>query len=382
MPLATADAAGGFPRARVPALDGVRAIAILMVVACHVQVFLRPLSGPLAYFCSEVAWCGVYLFFVLSGYLIGTLALSEVDATGSLRIRAFWARRALRTWPLYVAALIANVVWAAPDATPAPGLWSYLTFTQGFFTMNYFIESWTLSVEELFYFVLPVFVLIVLRLAGRRGMAIGCLLCVAASWLVRRRTGYLVHPATTFDSLMLGVLVAETERSRHVVFDVLRRWAFPTLVAGLAVLVVCFGRGGPAWSRQFQGYVAIGFVLVLVSALNPAALASRLLATRAFTMIAWSSYSTYLTHMFVIRLLVSGGLADAPPSTATAFGVFLLATAACLGCGWLIYEWVEAPGLRIRERLVPRRSWRPNGAALADVASARSVGPEPMASAG
>ncbi|MDT7603885.1 MAG: hypothetical protein QOF61_1882, partial [Acidobacteriota bacterium] len=97
---------------RIPSLDGIRAVAIILVVFCHVQVFIHPLSGAAAYFCKEVGRSGVYLFFVLSGYLIGRLTLSEIAATNELKLSAFWSRRALRTWPLYFLALFANY-WRA-----------------------------------------------------------------------------------------------------------------------------------------------------------------------------------------------------------------------------------------------------------------------------
>jgi peptidoglycan/LPS O-acetylase OafA/YrhL len=55
-----------------------------------------------------MAWSGVYLFFVLSGYLVGRLAISEMETTGRIKILRFWGRRSLRTWPLYFLALFGN----------------------------------------------------------------------------------------------------------------------------------------------------------------------------------------------------------------------------------------------------------------------------------
>lgn len=343
---------------RIPSLDGIRALAIIMVVICHVQVFLKPLSGPIAYFCTEMAWAGVYLFFVLSGYLVGRLALSELAATNDLKISAFWARRSLRTWPLYFLALFANY-WLAPHALPpAPQLWSYLTFTQVFFKMNYFVESWTLAVEEQFYFVLPLFLVAVVRLAGHQRIRLACVLVISLCYIVRAFAGYRLHPATTFDSLFIGVLLAQLEASQDSAFKFLRDRPRSTWLAGTVIFFSLFAFGGPHGSKQFQGYLAIGFGLILISALNPASLISRFLGLRLFKVIAISSYSTYLSHMFVIRWLTSAGLDAREYSSVTAFGVFVLSSVAALAFGWVVYQLIERPGLRLRDALVPRRHQR------------------------
>ena len=339
---------------RIPALDGIRACAIILVVICHVQVFLHPLSGRLANFCTEVAWSGVYLFFVLSGYLIGRLALSEVVSTGDLNVRAFWARRALRTWPIYYLALFANYWFVSHEAAPAPTLWTFLTFTQTFFKMNYFIESWTLSVEELFYLIFPILLFAILRLPGRSRIGILCLLVMAVTFLVRYRTGYWLHPFATFDSLFLGVLIAHLEITRNRFFRILSSVPSLTLMSGILLLILLFTFAGPRSINQFQGVLAIGFGLILIAVLNPFSFFARLLSARVLKVIALSSYSTYLSHMFFIRGLVWAHLDHTEPGTITARVWFFVASIATLGFGWVVYVIIEKPALRLREILVPR----------------------------
>lgn len=349
------------PVQRIPALDGVRAVAILMVVACHVQVFMHPLRGPAAYFCGEIAWSGVYLFFVLSGYLIGRLTLAEIAATGGLKLSAFWSRRALRTWPLYFLALFANY-WRASYVRPrTPSLLSYVTFTQIFFRMNYFIESWSLSIEELFYFMLPIFLIVVVRVAGRRRIGAASILLMSLCYLFRYRTGYVLHPASTFDSLFMGVLVAHLELSQNRGFNYLRRRAYPTLIAGITIISLLFvlARVQQRMIGQFQGFLAIGLGMILIATLNPTPLFSRLLGSKLLRVIALSSYSTYLSHMFVVRRLSVTGLSPAQPSGLRGWGAFVVSSIAALVFGWLIYQLVEKPGLRLREILVPRRRAKP-----------------------
>lgn len=338
----------------IPALDGLRAMAILLVVFCHVQIFMHPLSGRAARFCTDMAWSGVYLFFVLSGYLIGSLILSEVDRTGQLEVKAFWARRALRTWPMYFLALAANYWHVTQSGIPAtPPLWNFLTFTQIFFRNSYFIESWTLSVEEQFYFVLPLFFVVILRVGGRKSVAAACVAVIAASYLVRMRTGYKLHPATTFDALFLGVLIAELQIRRSRIFAFLRRYPDALYGAGTVLLYVLFTRFGVAGLRQFQGFLATAFGLMLIAALNPAGLGSRILALRIWRPIAISSYSTYLAHMFVIRALA--GAVDARNVAAYPWTIFAAAVAVTLAAGWVVYAVIEKPTLRLREAIAPRR---------------------------
>jgi peptidoglycan/LPS O-acetylase OafA/YrhL len=339
---------------RIPSLDGLRAMAILLVVFCHVQVFLHPLSGRAARFCTDMAWSGVYLFFVLSGYLIGSLVSSEIARTGRLDVKAFWVRRALRTWPLYFLALAANYWHMTQSGTPAePPLGAFLTFTQIYFKNSYFIESWSLSIEEQFYLLLPLFFLVVLRFGGRKAVAVACVAVIAASWLVRMRTGYRLHPATTFDGLFLGVLIAELHLTRNRTFEFLRRFPDLLFAAGTLLLYVIFTRYGVGGLRQFQGLLAIAFALMLIAALNPAGLGSRILAAKVWKPIALSSYSTYLSHMFVMRGLAGEMPIAVNDGAGNSWGIFAVAVVVTLAAGWVVYAVIEKPGLRLREVIAP-----------------------------
>src|SRR5437764_9673224 len=123
---------------RIKELDGLRGIAILLVLLCHSTFELHPSSKVLSYLTSagRLTWSGVDLFFVLSGFLIGGILL---DARHSARyFQTFYLRRAYRILPLYGVLVLAQVVtrlsflpgWIAQSATDPVPLWSYLTFTQ------------------------------------------------------------------------------------------------------------------------------------------------------------------------------------------------------------------------------------------------------------
>ena len=215
------------PPSHWPALDGLRGTAILAVLVCHYASLLprTPAVGLL-----EIGWAGVDLFFVLSGFLITGILL---DARGTPNyFRNFYARRALRIFPLYygflvVTLLVSLVVRLAPGAShegirhlwaAQPSLWTY--------TVNYWIPTqtgwnpwsemviplWSLSVEEQFYLVWP---LVVCRLS-ERGLVRLCVGIVAGALLLRLSLTaagvdwswlYFVTPARA-DSLAAGALLA------------------------------------------------------------------------------------------------------------------------------------------------------------------------------
>src|SRR5687768_1805284 len=182
------------PPSHWPALDGLRGTAVIAVLVCHYAVLLprTPAVGLL-----EIGWAGVDLFFVLSGFLITGILL---DARGTPHyLRNFYARRALRIFPLYygflaVTLLVSLAVKLAPGASheglrhlwaAQPSLWTY--------TANYWMPAqtawspwsevviplWSLSVEEQFYLVWP---LVVCRLS-ERGLVRLCVGIVAGALL-------------------------------------------------------------------------------------------------------------------------------------------------------------------------------------------------------
>src|SRR6186713_3114315 len=110
---------------RFPALDAVRATAILLVVLFHINNHLEH-APPALKAVLSTGWNGVYLFFVLSGFLIGDLTFKAIGR--------FWIRRIFRTWPLYFLLLALN---ASRAESISPPIIHYLTFTQNFFPTEF-----------------------------------------------------------------------------------------------------------------------------------------------------------------------------------------------------------------------------------------------------
>ena len=147
---------------RIPSLDGFRAISILLVLFCH----SRLCAGFPAAMTDIAKQCevGVTVFFVISGFLITNLLLSENSETGSINIKAFYIRRALRIIPVYGLYVVFILLWQNIEhfGLTASNYFHVFTFTVNFDRQkDWFLgHFWSLSVEEQFYLFWPAFLII------------------------------------------------------------------------------------------------------------------------------------------------------------------------------------------------------------------------------
>ena len=156
---------------RIPELDGLRGLAILSVLFWHYGHYYAPAPGSIGAWLPpllRLAWSGVDLFFVLSGFLIGGILIANRKASNYWRV--FYVRRACRIFPLYFVVLAAFVL-ATATITPQPSnwllkqeppFWNYPLFLQNLawlarssFGSDFLGPTWSLAVEEQFYLVLP-----------------------------------------------------------------------------------------------------------------------------------------------------------------------------------------------------------------------------------
>jgi len=215
------------PRGRIPALDGLRGIAILLVLLWHAG-FNDPFPGfwSSVFAFGRLTWSGVDLFFVLSGFLIGGILLDARDSTRYFR--TFYVRRAFRILPLYgvITGLYIFRRLLSPSVIVIP-LISYPTFTQNFW-MAYFATwggagmaaTWSLAVEEQFYLTIP---LLVRKLTNARLVWVLAFVVVGAPILRTltlinfehgRFADYVLMPCRA-DALCLGVLAAVLVRHQQ-----------------------------------------------------------------------------------------------------------------------------------------------------------------------
>ena len=168
-----------------PALDGLRAVAVVLVMAdhCNVPVF-------------DQGYFGVDLFFVLSGFLITRLLVNEIDATGRIDLWKFYLRRLLRLAPALLLLLAAYLV-IAPSLWPQVDFMSHLrdAALAGFYLSDYsqafwhnpkvLIHTWSLSVEEHFYLIWPFAILLLARIEPRwRLVGLLVIYLLASAWRI------------------------------------------------------------------------------------------------------------------------------------------------------------------------------------------------------
>ncbi len=310
---------------RIPALDGLRGTAILLVLLWHGLFSFNLRSEQLQRALSRIgglSWSGVDLFFVLSGFLIGGILL---DARSSPRyFQTFYIRRAFRILPVYFALLIAYSVWhvahrSAGEVSPFEiPLAAYFSFLQncwmaylGRFGTVMLMVTWSLAIEEQFYLTIPLLIrrlalpLLTVVLAGIV-VAAPLLRTALLLWSAHGQfADYVLMPCRA-DALSLGVLAAIVVRSRHWESIQRRRaWLWAAAGVSLAPLIylsVCqYQWHSPPMVTVGYSLLALFYALMLLLALASAGFA-RVLAIRPLTALGDLAYGTYLLHLPVIEI--------------------------------------------------------------------------------
>jgi len=368
---------------RIHGLDTLRSLAILGVIVFHIRGYGDP--GILPDWLVPVAqfgWMGVDLFFVLSGYLIGSQLLKPYRDGGRASVWQFYRNRFYRILPAYFTVLaLYLLVPAWREELRLSPLWEFFTFTLNLF-INYpyaaaFSHAWSLCVEEHFYLVLPLIVVVMMRRPSLRKTVsvIACLglfgIAVRAfilfHWLQPMEkagdpTGlfYLTHiyypTYSRLDGLIAGVCLALMKAFRPRWWEALARRGHAATLAGIAFVALAVwlsvdrfasftGRG--AWGTVFAYPVlAMGFALLTASAMSANGLLSRVKMPGA-ELIATLAYSLYLTQKEVIHLTDEWfpGVAN--------YGrwAWLAAYAVCsLAVAGALYLCIERPFLKLRDR--------------------------------
>ncbi len=328
---------------------------------------------------GRYGWMGVDLFFVLSGYLIGSQLLRPYSRGEAPSIPGFYFRRAFRILPAYLAVLL--LYFAVPPFREAPGMapaWQFLTFTENlrvdYLQHKAFSHVWSLCVEEHFYLILPLLVVMMMRRPGKaKPLAlIAAILCTGIGirayvyghnllplkaaedgQFFLRYTEQIYYPTyTRLDGLLAGVTLAVIKTFRRAWWERLMLHSHALLCVGLLTT------GGAMWLfRDRFGYTAavVGFPLLslgLAMIVGSATTANGLLGRfRGFGWLAALAYSLYLTHKEIVHLdfeylpsLTQKGGWLAPVT----YFVTSFAAAAVL------YLCIERPFLNWRERLTAR----------------------------
>ena len=324
---------------RIKELDGLRGIAILLVIIWHYcAIQIEPGSSAvlgLLVRVLSITWSGVDLFFVLSGFLIVGIL---VDAKGSpTYFKTFYIRRICRIFPLYYLMVVlffllprldlfTNDWLFAPELPPL----SYLTLTQNFFMHqtgfgpNWLGVTWSLAIEEQFYLVIPLLV----WWLGRKQLALTFVLLILLAPFLRNHFGNLgayVFPFTRADSILMGGLIALAMRSKTT-WQFVRekshflRWLLALFSAGIVYLMTINAGVGD----KFLHFVLSLFcgTLLVMSLVSKGPFFQSLLNNRILVWFGLRSYGIYLFHQ-PVGSMVHQLINHSPVPTLTSFsGLF------------------------------------------------------------
>ncbi|MBB4634500.1 acyltransferase family protein [Longimicrobium terrae] len=369
----------------VAALDGVRGLAILMVMWLHSSMGARPPGRPeWVQHLFAFGWMGVDLFFVLSGMLITGILLDTRDQRGYFG--SFYARRTLRIFPLYYAALVVMLAvlpwlaggWMHGSAVPDEGnawAWAYLLNVKIALSAGrdvvplYLFPFWSLAVEEQFYLVWPLAVWLLSRraLGWTAGGMIAAALLLRIGLVTRYGPGDAPYVLTVarMDALGVGALVALAARAPGGLarWKPAAPWTALACAAGVSAISVAAGTTGnyTPW-MQTLGFLLLawgfGALLVMVLTAPPSHGVQRVLSARWLRHLGARSYGLYVWHTLVVVGVLGTGLVQRAFSIPAASGLYPFGVAACVMAvslaaaevSWLV---LEKPFLELK-RYAPR----------------------------
>lgn len=308
----------------MPGLDGVRAVAVIAIIIYH----LNPqwLSG---------GFLGVDTFFVISGYLITSLLLTEYHNTGKIELMSFWLRRVKRLIPavlfLVMGVIVLSLIFMPTEiqkvrADSIAALfyvsnWWYIMQNVDYFeqfAVQPLKHLWSLAIEEQFYLVFPIVLLSLLSFIRRlKSIRIIFLILLVIS-MIAMMVLYVPNENvarvyfgtdTRIQTLLMGVLLAlvwPPFQLKAKVNRQMRTMIDTAGVVGLAILFICFKFVSETNSILYYGgffLISTVTLLVIASSVHPSGYFAKFLGNKVFTFIGSRSYSLYLWHYPIIVLI-------------------------------------------------------------------------------
>lgn len=366
--------------AHTPALDGIRGIAIILVLFHHFTIFdPATTAGAWLAFVALLGWAGVDVFFVLSGFLITGIL---IDSRGSKRyFTSFYARRTLRIFPLYYLTVFLSFValplvprWHALliGGADVPQ-WPYWTYLVNFAIAerNAFVHgildvAWSLAIEEQFYLVWAA----VVFLLSPRWLGALCAAIVVAAPIARafaldagvNTVDVYVLPHFRADALATGGLLAWLARRGWLqpLGGLSPWWVLGATAAALGVAIIdgtpwWWGPNIQRWGYSFFALAGAGLIVTAV-ARAPGSFWPSMLSAGWLRAFGKYSYCMYLIHLPVSRtvreFVIDAGefpivLGDAWIAQS---GYYVLATIPTFALAWISWHVFEAPILKLKSR--------------------------------
>ena len=369
---------------KVPALDGIRGIAVLMVMLHHLSEYLPHDSGPFSAIAAvlRTGWDGVDLFFALSGFLITGILLDTKYAPNYFR--SFYARRILRIFPLYYTVLSAILLaalfpyigpWLHPMLPLPHDRWFYFVYLNNWWPLlkdtwhgNIIGHFWSLAVEEQFYLLWPLCVWLLPRKklpwVAAFGIAIAVLIRCVLYYYFRPSRSIVENTFARMDTLLMGALMAMLVRSPRALRSV-RPYLYGIAAASLSVYI-WFNTWGvhSHFGAVYRSVVQFSLIAIIFSAVVLYAFATR--DNRSTLQAAFCrpllrrvgkySYGMYVYHVpimpvaaVILHHLVSRTF-NGPGSVAFIIGIILLTYAVAK----LSFEHFESRFLKQKKRFSPQ----------------------------
>ena len=333
-------------QARIYYLDVLRALAIIMVFTAH---SVLSFGAPSNIAGLQFGGAGVDLFFLLSGWLIGSQLFAEKAKFDNIDIKRFWIRRWMRTLPAYYVVLLATIAQLTLTKGPYKDPLPYFFFFQNYdYPLTYFYISWSLSVEEQFYLAIaPSLVLLFKVRAFYQSIALIFLLLTPSLFRYLGWFDTLVETHVRWDCCLMGVLLAHTSYHYPKLWSRAAKFKNPSAVIGsISVALFFYFR----WFPPSHDYVDPSFLLLALVfgslvffAVNTPVLAKPF-GYRIIMHISTRSYSIYLLHPEALALCRRFA---ADMGFAVHFTVALLIT---LVIAEILFRFIEIPFIKLRSK--------------------------------
>jgi peptidoglycan/LPS O-acetylase OafA/YrhL len=376
---------------RYPALHGVRVVAILSVLQIHVTYILagdfmgkrNDFLDPTLIRQSYWIFFGMDVFFMLSGFLIGSILLRSLELEGTQNIRRFYLRRIFRTFPSYWVVLTVLAATLTLTTLQRKNLWLEYLYGTNFASLEpqsvVMIWGWSLALEEQFYLAVPLLFFVLHRLrrdSHRFALLLGLwALAPIIRLVIYLRGGPWDYPSlhlalyfrthTRFDTLVAGILLVFVHRRHGAAITAWLKDPFHRALVAMFSLACVWPLYNPAvfgskhallvYVFAWGTITSVMYFGPLLMVLSGEGWLPRVLSLPLFRRVATLGYGVYLVHMPFIHYGLMPAVRELHRRGVSMGvvwpGCFLTVIVASLAIAYALHVFVEKPSLRLRERL-------------------------------
>ncbi|MBS1689687.1 MAG: acyltransferase [Bacteroidetes bacterium] len=347
----------------LPGLNGIRAIAILIIIAAHTDefsyLFHKHAAGIIG---KGAAVQAVTLFFVLSGYLITYLLILEKEKFRKIHYRKFYMRRALRIWPVYFLMVsIAYIIHMYGGITPEYKVMTTYFLYYLFFIPNIFFAAggilhpitplWSIGVEEQFYAFWPFVINKAKNIVGVMLAIIGIYFCTkVALQYAHLTTIFKIVNVTRIDSMAIGGIGAYLVLEKHRLLSIIYHRITQMVCWAILIYSLIFGAIHIFSIADSEIYSVLFLIFILNVSTNPRTIIST--ENKVLNFLGKISYGLFAYHMSVLFLLayLFRNTAFNVNNTAFVIGLYILTLMVSIPVAYFSYEFFEKRFLNLKQK--------------------------------